>query len=158
MKVGLEPAIVLCGGLVLCTLYVLQCIKNRLHLLSQNCSNISSVLTSAVIIFMHLSNVGRYSNSQPLSSVTEFSNFVRVNTSWEAASCVVVQVFSNILWNPKVHYRVRKSPPQIPTSQTNRAHTTPSFLSLSLSLSILILTIDLPLCLSNGLFPSGFSH
>jgi hypothetical protein len=77
---------------------------------------------------------------------------MELSPSWEAANCAAPQELPNILWNPKVHYRVHKSPPLVPIlSHIVPIHTTPSYLRF-----FLILSTHLRLGLPSGLFPSSF--
>jgi hypothetical protein len=79
------------------------------------------------------------------------TNFMELNSSWEAASCADTQLPS-ILWNPKIYYHIQNSPPLVHIlSHINPVHATPSYLR-----SILLLFTHRRLGLPRGLFPSDF--
>jgi hypothetical protein len=81
-------------------------------------------------------------------------SLMELNPSWKAANCAATQELPSILWNPKVHYRIHKSPPLIPIpSQINPIHTIPSYLS---NTYFNIVHPPLRLGLPSGLLPSGF--
>ena len=73
--------------------------------------------------------------------------------SWEANSSSASQEIHRILWNPKVHYLIHKSPPLAPTlSQINPGHAPHSTSQRSTLILSSILRIGLP----SGVRPLGF--
>jgi hypothetical protein len=86
-------------------------------------------------------------------SVHRPHSLMKLSSSWEAVNCAATQELPSLLWNPKVHYRVHKSPLLVPIlCQINPIHTIPSYLSkIHFKLST-----HLRLGLPSGLFPSEF--
>jgi hypothetical protein len=57
-------------------------------------------------------------------------SLIELRPSWEADNCAATQELPRMLWNPKVHCPVQKSPLLVPIfSQINPIHTIPSYLS-----------------------------
>ena len=76
---------------------------------------------------------------------------VEQSSSWEANLFAASQEISHILWNPMVHYRIRKFPPPVPILSSSSQSIPPHPTSRR---SILILSSHLRLGLPSGLFPS----
>jgi hypothetical protein len=65
------------------------------------------------------------------------TNYMEKSPSWEAASRSATQEFPDILWNPKIHFRIHMNPSLFSAlSQTNPVHTSLHIIYLR-SISIL---------------------
>jgi hypothetical protein len=73
---------------------------------------------------------------------------MELRPSWEAVNCAATQELPGILWNPKVHYRVHKSPPLVPILSQIIQFIPSHPISLR---SILVLSTHLRLGLPSGL-------
>jgi hypothetical protein len=92
---------------------------------------------------------GQRQLSRCSSGFKDIHSLMELNSSWEAANSAATQERPSILWNPKVHYRLHKSPPLIPIL----SHIIPAYPSKIHP----ILSTHLRLGLPSGLFPSGVS-
>jgi len=87
------------------------------------------------------------------SEITLLTYSMQHSPSLKANRFSASQEMPRILWKPKIHYRIHKSPPLVPfLSQINPIHA-PQHASRR---SILILSSHLRLGLPNDLFHSGF--
>jgi hypothetical protein len=79
------------------------------------------------------------------AKVLSLTPTVRPYPSWEAASRSSTQEFLEMLSNPKVHYRVHRSPPLVPIlSQLNPFLTTSYFSEVYFNIILLVASSDDP--------------
>jgi hypothetical protein len=68
--------------------------------------------------------------------LSQTHSLMELSPSWEAANYAGTEELFSILWNPKVHFRVHKSPALVPIlRQINPIHTSSSYLKSILILS-----------------------
>jgi hypothetical protein len=64
---------------------------------------------------------------------------MELSTTREATSCAVIREFRSILWNPKVHYRIHKSPLLAIIKIKNQYHCEVYYSMLSIDFLIFIM-------------------
>jgi len=83
-------------------------------------------------------------------------NSMKQSPSWEVNTYSASQEIIRLLWNPKLHYRVHKSPPlDLILGQMTPIHT---FALYFPKIHSDIIYPSMPKSLPSGLFPSGFTH
>jgi len=108
---------------------------------------------SASCLFQHSLNVAGLRRNIQGVLTNQRNNSMEHSRSSEANSHSARQETALRLWNPKVHYRVHKTPPLVPIlNQVHPVHTFPP----SFPKSHRILSSHLPLGLQSDLFLSDF--
>jgi len=123
----------------------------------QSCRYVN--LTTHLDLEPRSKNAWSYTSTLPLClHGVVLTNYIKQGPSWEADSHSASQeITPRLLWNPKVHYRVRKNPPIVPPPILRQFHPVHN-LSLYIYLRpILILPSHLGIDFQGRIFPSHVS-
>jgi hypothetical protein len=111
----------------------IDCVKEdsvRKKLLWELCSVLLFTNLSFSYIAYYNSHIDVLGSSRIISNCYLLTYLLTELRSWGAVNCAAPQELPSILWNPKVQYRIHKSPPLVPIlSHINPIHSIPSYLS-----------------------------